>query len=123
VNYLDEDDLALLPRIAASVIWCPRTHDCFRHPPHLWRRMGVPTYIGTDSCASSPNLNVLDDLRLIYSRCPEHADWSLCSTPRADRQADLVAFPTKSDAPLTEILETPDLLPSAVFVAGEPITP
>src|SRR5207253_5134070 len=62
VNYCDDAELALLARGRASVVYCPRTHAFFGHPPHRWREMlsrGINVAIGTDSCASSPDLNLL----------------------------------------------------------------
>src|SRR5205823_6508560 len=55
VNDCDDDDLALLARGKASVVYCPRTHRYFERPPHRWREMlaaGINVTIGTDSCAS-----------------------------------------------------------------------
>src|SRR5205823_6032319 len=74
VNYCDDDELEILSRGRASVIYCPRTHAYFGHPPHRWREMldrGVNVAIGTDSCASSPDLNLLDDLRLAHAVAPD----------------------------------------------------
>lgn len=131
VNYLDESDYALLPRIAASVTWCPRTHAYFGHPEHPWRRIlatpdAPPVYVATDSCASSPDLNIVDDLRLIHSQSPEQpvgTIWSLCTLPLVPgNPADFVVFPTRSSDPLREILQTPGLLPAGVFVDGKSVT-
>ncbi|MBI2922414.1 MAG: amidohydrolase family protein [Planctomycetes bacterium] len=65
-NYLDGDDVAALRRARATVVWCPRTHDFFGHPPHPVRRLlaaGVPVALGTDSLASTPTLSVRDEIR------------------------------------------------------------
>ncbi len=142
VNYCDDDELAILARGKASVVYCPRTHAYFGHPPHRWRDMlkaGINVTIGTDSCASSPDLNLVDDLRLLHELAPDVAPgvlWEMTTT-RASRSlglqdqigslapgksADLTAFPTTSDAPLREILETP-ILPSANWVAGRKTLP
>ncbi len=74
VNYCDDDELKLLAAGRASVVYCPRTHAFFGHPPHRWRQMrqaGINVALGTDSCASSPNLNLVDDLRLLHRQAPE----------------------------------------------------
>src|SRR5207247_770680 len=74
VNYCDDDELLLLAAGRASVVYCPRTHAYFRHPPHRWREMlaaGINACVGTDSRASSPDLNLLDDLRLVYRVAPD----------------------------------------------------
>src|SRR3954464_14890835 len=39
VNYCDDAELATLSRGRASVVYCPRTHRYFGHPPHRWREM------------------------------------------------------------------------------------
>ena len=124
VNYAGDDDLDVLAASDASVVWCPRTHAFFGHPPHRWREMlarGLNVCVGTDSRASSPDLNVVDDLRLVHRQSPEisaEAIWEMVTT-RAARAlhrgdvgaiaigacADLVTFETSSDDPLREILE------------------
>lgn len=65
-NYLDAGDVASLRRARATVVWCPRTHDFFGHPPHPVRRLleaGVPVALGTDSLGSAPTLSVRDEIR------------------------------------------------------------
>ncbi len=52
VNYCDDDELSILARGKASVVYCPRTHEFFGHPPHRWREMlgrGINVAVGTDS--------------------------------------------------------------------------
>lgn len=154
VNYCSDADLAYIKRAGASVVWCPRTHDYFGHPPHRWRHMmkaGIPVAIGTDSLLSSPDLNVVEDLRLVYSQNPDIGPpllWS-CVTVEADRalrwaeyirsdaehgekgllgriepeaMADLISFPTRSNDPLREILETPTMRPDQVWIGGNLVT-
>jgi cytosine/adenosine deaminase-related metal-dependent hydrolase len=135
VNYCDDEELELLARGRASVVYCPRTHDYFGHPPHRWRDMlarGINVAIGTDSCASSPDLNLVDDLRLLHRIAPEipvASLWELATTRAAravgsnagtiniGRAADLVAFEISGDDPLREVLES-DRLPVRVWAAG-----
>jgi cytosine/adenosine deaminase-related metal-dependent hydrolase len=142
VNYCDDEELRILAQGRASVVYCPRTHAYFGHPPHRWREMlarGINVAIGTDSCASSPNLNLADDLRLLRKLAPEleaQELWALATT-RATRalsmeahvgsisigkRADFVCFHASSDAPLQEILCAP-MLPSAVWIAGMQVHP
>ena len=74
VNYCEDDELQLLANGRASVVYCPRTHAYFGHPPHRWREMlamGINVAVGTDSRGSSPNLNLVDDLRLLHRLAPE----------------------------------------------------
>lgn len=137
VNICDDAELDLLRRGRASVVYCPRTHAYFGHPPHRWREMlaaGINVAVGTDSTASSPDLNLVDDLRLLHKIGPEVPPMTLweMATARAARAigmeaqvgriapgmaADLCAFPVKSDDPLREVLAT-NVLPSRVFIAG-----
>jgi cytosine/adenosine deaminase-related metal-dependent hydrolase len=91
--------------------------------------------VGTDSCASSPNLNLLDDLRLLHTIAPELSALTLfeMATVRGAqavqmpedlgsisvaKRADLLAFSVKTDDPLTEILETPELTPAHMWLDG-----
>ncbi len=151
MNYCEDYELGFIVDCGASVVWCPRTHAYFGHPPHRWREMiqrGVTVCVGTDSVASSPDLNVVDDLRLLLrsdDSIPTALLWSLVTT-RADRalrwryddvleqsqpigtlapgaMADLVSFPTRSGDPLREILETPDMLPAGVWIGGASVAP
>jgi aminodeoxyfutalosine deaminase len=138
VNYCDDDELKLLSAGIASVVYCPRTHAYFGHPPHRWRVMleaGINVAVGTDSTASSPDLNLLDDLRLLHQIAPEtkvETLWEM-ATIRAARalqldrhvgslalgkSADFVLFPVTSQQPLTAILEN-HIIPSAVWIDGK----
>lgn len=137
VNYLNDEELAMLAGSQASVVFCPRTHAYFRHAPHPWREMmarGINVCVGTDGKGSAPDLNVVDDLRLLHKQAPEVEPavlWDLVTTNAAVALrvpglgtiepgclADLVAFPVKSTDPLREILET-EVLPSRVWIDGE----
>jgi cytosine/adenosine deaminase-related metal-dependent hydrolase len=137
VNYCDDAELDVLARGRASVVYCPRTHAWFGNPPHRWREMiarGINVAVGTDSCASSPDLNLVDDLRLLHQIAPEVAPdalWQLATinaaralgfaadvgSITAGKSADLVIFPTRGDEPLRYVLESP-MLPSEVRAAG-----
>jgi cytosine/adenosine deaminase-related metal-dependent hydrolase len=140
VNYCDDAELDLLARGRASVAYCPRTHAWFGHPPHRWREMlarGINVAVGTDSCASSPDLNLVDDLRLLHQLAPDvgpAALWELATvnaakalgaerdvgTITAGKAADLAIFPTRGDEPLRHVLEN-FMLPAAVWAAGSPV--
>ncbi len=74
VNYIGDDDLALLARSSASVVWCPRSHLFFGHTAHRWRDMlagGGNVCVGTDSLASNQTLSILDELRFIRRQFPD----------------------------------------------------
>lgn len=141
VNYCDDDELKLLARGKASVVYCPRTHAYFNHPPHRWRDMlarGVNVALGTDSCASSPDLNLVDELRLLRQIAPEVPAldiWKMATVNAAraidlhDRigtlqrgaAADFVAFKVSGPKPLEQVLDS-NLLPAAVWIGGKPAT-
>jgi cytosine/adenosine deaminase-related metal-dependent hydrolase len=72
-NYVNDSDLDLLAGGRASVVYCPRTHAYFGHPPHRFAEMlerGINVAVGTDSRASSPDLDLMAELRLIHRRRP-----------------------------------------------------
>ncbi len=137
VNYCDDDELKILAAGRASVVYCPRTHAYFNHPPHRWRDMlaaGINVAVGTDSCASSPDLNPLDDLRLLHRLFPQtdpHTLWELITIRAAaaleqsdsvgslevGKSADIVAFPIATDESLRQLLES-HILPTHLWIAG-----
>ena len=56
-----------------SAIYCPRTHAWFAHDPYPLEEMlaaGVNVAFGTDSRASSPDLNLLEEMRAVARRHP-----------------------------------------------------
>jgi cytosine/adenosine deaminase-related metal-dependent hydrolase len=138
VNYCDDNEMAILVSGKASVVYCPRTHAYFAHPPHRWRQMlqrGINVAVGTDSCASSPDLNLVDELRLLHRLAPEVTPkelWELITMRAAialeaqsnigslqpGKLADAVIFPVTSNDPLREILESP-LQPKEVWLDGQ----
>jgi cytosine/adenosine deaminase-related metal-dependent hydrolase len=70
-NYLPPD--ADLPA-NASLVYCPRTHAAFGHPPHPFRDFlarGVRVALGTDSLASNPDLDLLAEARFLHKRFPD----------------------------------------------------
>jgi cytosine/adenosine deaminase-related metal-dependent hydrolase len=70
-NYLPPD-APISPH--GTVVYCPRTHAAFGHPPHPFRDFlarGVRIALGTDSLASNPDLSVLNEMRFVHARYPE----------------------------------------------------
>jgi cytosine/adenosine deaminase-related metal-dependent hydrolase len=70
-NYLDDEERAVIAahRERMSLVYCPRTHAYFRHPPYPLAELlvqGVNVALGTDSRASNPNLDLLAEMRCIY---------------------------------------------------------
>jgi cytosine/adenosine deaminase-related metal-dependent hydrolase len=137
VNFCDDADLALLSHGNASIVYCPRTHRYFGHPPHPWREMlsrGINVAVGTDSCASSPDLNIVDDLRLLHEIAPEFPVeelWQMATTRAANavamadvvgsitrgKAADFAVFEVMTNDPLTEILAR-RRAPKQVWISG-----
>jgi cytosine/adenosine deaminase-related metal-dependent hydrolase len=140
INYCSDEQLDLLASGQSSVVYCPRTHAYFGHPPHRWRQMlerGVNVAIGTDSCASSPDLNLVDDLRLLHTIAGEVSAqnlWELVTVRGAralglsqtvgsitlGKAADFVAFDAQGDDPLRAILESSHR-PSGTWTSGRRI--
>jgi len=109
-NYLPVD-APLTP--IHSIVYCPRTHAAFKHPPHPFREFlarGVRVCLGTDSLASNPDLDILAEARFVRSRYPdfpgdqllrmvtlagaEALGWAgQCGSLEAGKSADLVAVP------------------------------
>jgi cytosine/adenosine deaminase-related metal-dependent hydrolase len=70
-NYLGAD--AAFPP-GATVVYCPRTHAYFGHPPHPVAELlsrGVRVALGTDSRASNPDLDPLAEARFLHRLRPE----------------------------------------------------
>ena len=70
-NYLSPS-IAILD--SSTVVYCPRTHAAFGHPPHPFReflKRGVRVALGTDSLASNPDLSVLAEARFIHQLDPD----------------------------------------------------
>jgi cytosine/adenosine deaminase-related metal-dependent hydrolase len=109
-----------------SVVYCPRTHAAFGHPPHPFREFlarGVRVCLGTDSLASNPDLDILAEARFVRSRYPDFPGDQLlrmvtlagaealgwadeCGSLEAGKSADLVAvsLPNRDAADPHELL-------------------
>ncbi len=74
-NFLQKEDQQLLAKSPQlSVVFCPRTHAQFGHPPHPWRDLlnhGINVALGTDSRASNPDLSLWGELRFLRQTFPE----------------------------------------------------
>lgn len=138
-NYLaaDEIDFIARRRETMSVVYCPRTHAWFNHPPYPLEAMlaaGVRVALGTDSRASNPDLSVLAEMRFAASRFPSVAprEWLRMATTDAanalglgdetgnlapGRRADLVALPWSGGDPLDDVVHG-TATPTAVWVGG-----
>ncbi|QEG23480.1 amidohydrolase family protein [Mariniblastus fucicola] len=72
-NYLNDRQLQRISELKITVVFCPRTHAWFGHDQYPLARMlelGINVAIGTDSRASNPDLNLLEELRLISQTHP-----------------------------------------------------
>ena len=72
-NYLDAQDLPLLLKASASVVYCPRSHRHFGHSPHPAASMlsrGVNVCLGTDGLVSNEGLDMREEMRCAVDRCP-----------------------------------------------------
>ena len=136
-TYLDPDVFWQLRPEAApdgqrvAVAYCPRTHARFGHAPHPFRAMlerGVVVCLGTDSLASTPSLNVLDEARFLRRADPSlngpllltmatlFGAWALraesvTGSLRPGKSADLavVALPDRDEADPHQLLLDSDL--------------
>lgn len=75
-NFLTETELMCLAehRERMSLVYCPRTHAYFDHPRYSLPTalaLGVNVALGTDSRASSPDLNLLAEMRHVAQAFPE----------------------------------------------------
>lgn len=71
-NYLTSDEINALSE-KQTIVYCPRTHHAFGHPPHpiesLTQR-GMQIALGTDSLASNPDLSILKEARFVREHYP-----------------------------------------------------
>jgi len=119
-NYLSSEEIGFLAehRARMSVVYCPRTHAYFGHasyPLAEMLRRGASVVLGTDSRASSPDLNLLTEMRFVrdHHDVPPAAVLRMgtlegarafgiapvCGTLTPGKRADLtiVALPNSSD--------------------------
>jgi cytosine/adenosine deaminase-related metal-dependent hydrolase len=143
-NYLtaDEIDFIAARRDWMSVVFCPRTHAYFQHPPYpleAMLRAGVRVVLGTDSRASNPDLDILKDLALAQINCASIPPAELLRMVTLEaaialglddlvgslsigKRADLVALPIGSalDGPYQAVLAA-SKSPRQIWLAGRPI--
>ncbi|MGL4422482.1 MAG: amidohydrolase family protein [Gemmataceae bacterium] len=125
-----------------GVVYCPRTHAAFGHPPHPFRSFlarGVPVALGTDSRASNPDLDVFAEAQAIWQEYPDFPGETLLqmlTQSGADllgwgdqtgallpgRSADFVVLPLERSAdPYQAVWGADRMLPRRVFISGAEI--
>ncbi len=84
---VDEDDLILLKRRGCAMVHCPRSNQrllCNRMPLERYLAHGIIVALGTDSLASSPSLDLREELaaavELHGDRVSREALWEIATT-------------------------------------------
>jgi cytosine/adenosine deaminase-related metal-dependent hydrolase len=75
-NYLNNSELEFIAEHhdRMSIVFCPRTHDYFRHEDYPLSQIlekGIPVALGTDSLASNPDLNVWNEAAFVAHAFPQ----------------------------------------------------
>ena len=139
-NYLNPVETRFLAAHAATmtVVYCPRTHAFFRHPPYPLAPMlaaGVALALGTDSRASNPDLSLWEEMKFVAQWHPELPGSTVLElgtirgaaalglaerlgTLEAGKQADFVVVAFGEDLEGAKVHDSHDLLwaPSARVV-------
>jgi aminodeoxyfutalosine deaminase len=147
-NHLDRDEHAFLATHSdrMSLVYCPRTHAYFDHPPYPLAQLlnaSVCVALGTDSRASNPDLSLLAEIRDVAQRHPEVRPESVlrmgtlagaqalgreqaCGSITPGKLANLFAIPTRAaktqraEDVLSEVLLS-TTAPSAVWCRGQQV--
>jgi aminodeoxyfutalosine deaminase len=142
-NYLTPDEIEFIAQRQdrMSVVYCPRTHAYFGHRPYpldLLQAARVRVALGTDSRASNPDLNLLNEARcVVESHGVAPADALRMATLNGaealglgdevgslavSKRADLVAVPVDATYgdPFEAVLAG-NHLPSGVWIGGKRI--
>jgi cytosine/adenosine deaminase-related metal-dependent hydrolase len=140
-NYLDADEHEFLATHAdhMTLVYCPRTHAYFNHPPYPLAaalKAGVNVALGTDSRASNPDLNLLAELRHVAHAHPAVSPDEIlamgtlaaaralgreleCGSLTPRKLANFVALPMPGDS-LADLLAT-STPPSAIYLHGREV--
>jgi cytosine/adenosine deaminase-related metal-dependent hydrolase len=140
-NLLGRADVKRLARRRVPVVFCPRSHAFFRHPPHPVRallRAGVAVALGTDSLASNDALDVRAEMREAVERhgVEPRESWRMATVHgsralglehgagalRPGTPADLVALVRPAGGCARDLLErllSPGVRVERVWIDGE----
>jgi cytosine/adenosine deaminase-related metal-dependent hydrolase len=72
--HVSESDAGMLKRSGAHVALCPRSNDLLdvgRAPVAIFKKLGIPLALGTDSLASNNSLSLWDELRFTLEIFPD----------------------------------------------------
>jgi cytosine/adenosine deaminase-related metal-dependent hydrolase len=72
--HLTQGDAELFRRSGLPIVLCPRSNDRLdvgRAPVHLFRKLGIPLALGTDSLASNDSLSLWDEMRALLRYYPD----------------------------------------------------
>jgi cytosine/adenosine deaminase-related metal-dependent hydrolase len=67
-NYISDDEIDLIEKTKSNVVFCPRSHEYFRHEDHpflILKNRDINISLGTDSLASNDTLSILDEMKFI----------------------------------------------------------
>ena len=74
-NYLTDGEVAAIAeRPHLTIVYCPRTHAYFEHPPHRWQEIiarGGKVVLGTDGRSSNPDLSILAEAKFLVRKHAE----------------------------------------------------
>ena len=73
LNILEDHEIDILQNLSLSVVHCPGSHEFFSHPEFQMKKLvdsHVNVCLGTDSLASTDNLNFFQELRRIKNNYP-----------------------------------------------------
>lgn len=66
-------DAEIIKRSGASIVLCPRSNDRLavgKAPAYLFKKLGIPLAIGTDSLASNDSISLWDEMRFLSAEFP-----------------------------------------------------
>lgn len=145
-HHLNEAEIRQLAQQPhTTLVYCPRTHAAFGHPPNPWKtviELGGSVALGTDSRASNPDLSLWQELQFLSQQSPEVLPHSLlklgtlngaralgcareCGSLIAGKRADVAVVALEAPAfidPLTDLL-LPGNVIAGTMLGGEWVCP